>query len=1066
MKKSTTHRGRPRLLALFLAACAVALVGVFAMPTRAFAKVIAHSVNPETGRPNADYSNIETAIRAGCDVEHFIIVMDADWDLGDSHLSVKSGWSLTIDMNGHKITSSSEEYTIVVPPNSTLNLYSSAEPTEIAYRGYARTSECTVTNQAWSWQDLTTTNTSGLVTNTSTSDGSGIDVYKDAVVNLDNVSIAGCGGHGIHARDNAKVNLKNTWICHNYGQHSDRDTIEHNSGAGIAFWGTGSALTMDNAHIDDNYSDYYGGGIWIEENTSIDMVNGSTISGNSAWAGGGINTRNDGFSIVSSDCTGAIKDNVARADSKSTVNDAKSGGGIHTNSCLTTSDCLIQGLTITGNYSGYDGGGIEADLKGTKIKDCLIADNYARCDGGGVFIFNKDCLIENCTIRDNYCDAGNGGYEGGGVFVSYHYDVVLGGTCVIKGNTRGKDSGNADDVFLSTISGGAGKAYITGTLAQGSAVGVRTGIEGDRRIASGFKSDSKDCLFMDLSSSYYVSYGTDEGGDAWQRHATKEFTLTVNGDGVKHTSGNYVVAYAPFAASGKHFWYWDEDKATGLYPATDYITGSAKYNHALSFTMPQNDVSLTAVFADTVKSAKITVEAPEVGKSLPSTAKLIRTDGVDSGIPMTIALCWYALGTDGSAVPATGNAQAGTTYTAKFSAQQSGEAGIFFDGGLSKENVTVVFATTDGEKTVSTESVEVASYVGRLAVTSGGYKTAGEKSDAAAETGTLKLQLMKQGLLDNGASSVAAVALDEDADLDGDALIDTVTLSYDKSSDMVAVSAPYLKGYNFCDWEEAVQSDWRVDDVEGVIEIPLDELESGQVIAYYLPVVTEISVGMPAPVANEPLASTCTSLEAVCSDGQKIDFTQLIAEGKDGFAVTWAPEAKTAEYSTTYTALIEIAEAPNLVDVENVLPTGSTVRFSNGVTASSAGFVLIDGKLCLAVAFPATADKDEKSDDADTDKGDESGKGDEKSDEDEKGDESGKDDEKSDESDKSDGDKTDSSETNEPQVTTTTTTTVTKAAKAKVGTPSTGDVTYGGIAGLLAVSAICLGAARVSRRKR
>ena len=97
----------------------------------------------------------------------------------------------------------------------------------------------------------------------------------------------------------------------------------------------------------------------------------------------------------------------------------------------------------------------------------------------------------------------------------HSYDIKLGGVCVIKNNTRGKN-GSADDVFLREDFWSSTKAYITGSLSTGSTVGVRTGMTDDRRIAKNFKPDSKDCLFIDLGG-YYVSYGNDEGGDAWQR---------------------------------------------------------------------------------------------------------------------------------------------------------------------------------------------------------------------------------------------------------------------------------------------------------------------------------------------------------------------------------------------------------------------------------------------------------------------------------------------------------------------------------------------------------------------
>ena len=566
-------------------------------------------------------------------------------------------------------------------------------------------------------------------------------------------------------------------------------------------------------------------------------------------------------------------------------------------------------------------------------------------------------MIDGCTITGNACSVDSGGnYEGGGIFVWHSYDVALRGLCVIKGNTRGK-GGSADDIMLRENAGSTAKAYIKGTLAKGSSVGVRTGTTGDRRIAKNFKPETKNCLFYDMDG-YYVSYGTDDGGDAWQRHRSLEFAVKLDGAVYgKYRNGTTVALAAPKTKDSKVFWRWDTSSSanTGLYPVADYFTEKNLFSNALTFTMPQNDVELSPVYVDQVKSALIAVEAPEAGKALSTSGQLVRTDGGASGSATTFcSVYWYEVSENGEKTLAAGVAKANTTYEAYVSAPEVTAYGLFYSESIGAGDVTVRFVSASGNTDTKPQDVYV-TLSNSLATRTATYTTGGEKGEGT-KAGKVEVQLKNKGLIGEGEAATAAAEL-EDAEAQADNnLIDTVEISYsyDEETDTVAIAAPEKEGYNFCNWD--VDGDAEVSD-EGVVSVPVSELlKIKSLTATYTPVATSLEVELEAPVADKTLAATCADITATCSDGETVSLATGF--GAKSFEVTWSPESENskANYSTAYAALIKITSETGYEDVEKDLAKGATVT-CNGVAATSTGFAIDgDGSLCLAVAFPATRD--------------------------------------------------------------------------------------------------------------
>ena len=566
---------------LLLATVLIAVAWCSMAPAQARADeqtVVAHTMNESETHIDDYYYSIDEAINAG--YEGKIIVMDVDWNL-NSTLTIAANKSITIDMNGCRISNNGNLEVIRLKSHSNLTLMSGLSA-RLTYKGYTDGKENTTDVQVV---------TGGLVTGGRNKaedrrkysySAGGVVMDANSVLTLDNVVVGGNTGDrtgGIVADEGCTVNLQN------------EASVEYNgcgdeAAGGITAWKDNVTINMDNSFIKNNYG-YNGGGICSQDNnTKVNMKNGAAISNNYAQNnGGGVFFDDTFFSLSSEDGKATINGNSCGND----------GGGIYTASDAGSNEGLVQNLAITGNTAYVDGGGIYLDQEGTGVVKCTITGNTAKEDGGGVYVCNDDNHIMSCTITGNVCNDDGKNYEGGGVFVGYKYDLGLTGKCIIRGNTRGKN-GSDDDLFLSANVGNTASAYITGGVDLGSKVGIRTGIIGDQRIGDHVTTYAYGAYFIDLDG-YYVSHGDDHGGDLWQRHRNVLFNVSVNGQNSDRTQqGTTITVHAGSGGEGEEFAYWDAEATTGLYPVEDYINDETKYNEELTFDMPQNDVNVVAVY--------------------------------------------------------------------------------------------------------------------------------------------------------------------------------------------------------------------------------------------------------------------------------------------------------------------------------------------------------------------------------------------------------------------------------------------------------------------------------------
>ncbi|MBA7476634.1 hypothetical protein ES707_12025 [subsurface metagenome] len=154
----------------------------------------------------------------------------------------------------------------------------------------------------------------------------------------------------------------------------------------------GFTITAGNAseaYPDPNSS---GGGMYND--TGSPTVTNCTFSGNSAWAGGGMENW-DNSSPTVTNCT--FSGNSA---------DIAGGGMRNENSSPTVTNCTFSGNTALQGY----GGGIHNGSSSPTATNCTFSGNTApQGYGGGMWNYNSSPTVTNCTFSSNSAIIGGGG---------------------------------------------------------------------------------------------------------------------------------------------------------------------------------------------------------------------------------------------------------------------------------------------------------------------------------------------------------------------------------------------------------------------------------------------------------------------------------------------------------------------------------------------------------------------------------------------------------------------------------------------------------------------------------
>jgi CSLREA domain-containing protein len=202
-------------------------------------------------------------------------------------------------------------------------------------------------------------------------------------------------------------------------------------GSGI---GSGARLTLSNLTVANGAVGISEGGGGIRNIGSTLEVSNSTISSNSAYAGGGIYIEGDGATLEVSNST--ISDNSADL----------AGGGIDIFQSRLTSGIVkatVSNSTISGNSTNASGGGIYNQLGTLEVSNSTISGNSADpgFGGGGIQGSYGGSTLKN-TIVANSPSASGGSCAG--TIADGGYNLDSDGSCGF-GTTNHSLSGTTDN---------------------------------------------------------------------------------------------------------------------------------------------------------------------------------------------------------------------------------------------------------------------------------------------------------------------------------------------------------------------------------------------------------------------------------------------------------------------------------------------------------------------------------------------------------------------------------------------------------------------------------------------
>jgi len=298
--------------------------------------------------------------------------------------------------------------------------------------------------------------------------------------------------------------------------------VSRASGGGI-YIGTGSILTMHGGTIDGNSTtdDYgFGGGIYLYTSDAASVIDGGTISNNTASNGGGIDN-NATLTITNATISGNTANKLYVY-----------GGGIENTKNLT----LGEGTIITGNSATY-GAGVFNNIYGNLTVDGAVITGNTGANGAGVF--NWETMVMNSGEI-----SGNTGTNGGGIY-NYKNLTINGGE--INDNTANNGGGvvNASNMTMNggEISGNSA-SNVGGGVYNAATMLVNDGTISDNTAASGGGIYNANDLTINDGEISGNTATTSAGGGIMHKPSSPPKVLHLNGGRIKNnhaaTSGGGV----------------------------------------------------------------------------------------------------------------------------------------------------------------------------------------------------------------------------------------------------------------------------------------------------------------------------------------------------------------------------------------------------------------------------------------------------------------------------------------------------------------------------------------------
>lgn len=352
------------------------------------------------------------------------ITMLGDWHI-DSALVVDEYQIITVNMNGFMINrgltgSKINGEVFWVKDNAVLNINGEKNPTT-EHKG-------TIQADMWHYNPNGNYTIKGaLITGGYSSNGGGaIHIKEHAIVNINNVTIAGnatSDGEGAGAikldSDRSTVKLQDSEICYNK-----------------ATGGGGGAIRVEG------------------EYTNVQIL-GTKINNNVVTKGSC-----DGGAIQINNGTVTIARSNNRVSEISFNTTTQNGGAIY----VSNGNLILNKNTIIArNNAGKKGGAIYVDSDADKIQiKGIFTGNFAKEDGGAIYVNSTVSGDHGVKISDAEF-LGNRAYNNGGaIYVDADNNIALSGKVIANGNTP-------NNLYIQNQS-----AIFSNTLESGSKVGITT----------------------------------------------------------------------------------------------------------------------------------------------------------------------------------------------------------------------------------------------------------------------------------------------------------------------------------------------------------------------------------------------------------------------------------------------------------------------------------------------------------------------------------------------------------------------------------------------------------------
>ncbi len=214
---------------------------------------------------------------------------------------------------------------------------------------------------------------------------------------------------------------------------------------------------------------YAGITVTVEEGGTL-VLDGATITSTSTLSPTGVQVTNGTLIINSGKVTGLKGSPIVATDSIVNI----TGGEIsnnYSNVKLTNCQADVSDLTVTGNSTSYNGGGIKISGGGEyTFKDCQIINNSTTFGngengyGGGIYIDTTGTVtFTNCTITGNTAADNLSSSKGGGIYLNSGTLTTTG--CTINNNTT-KSASTITTDNGSQIFAVAGSVYNGETLTE------------------------------------------------------------------------------------------------------------------------------------------------------------------------------------------------------------------------------------------------------------------------------------------------------------------------------------------------------------------------------------------------------------------------------------------------------------------------------------------------------------------------------------------------------------------------------------------------------------------------